>query len=78
MVTQFLEHPLAVDPAPVGGMVENVNLPERQQELTGNWIADHPAILTLFVIDARLRVKLTMMPGGSHDGANPPWNHRVG
>ena len=41
VVAQFLEHPLAVDTASVGGVMEDVNLPERQQELPGDRIAHH-------------------------------------
>ena len=44
VMTQFLEHPLSVDAASVGRMVEDVNLPEGQQELTGDGIA-HGAIM---------------------------------
>ena len=39
MVVQFLEHPLSVHTASVSRMVQNVNLPEAEQELTGNGIA---------------------------------------
>src|SRR3954454_20644765 len=37
VVVQFFEHPLTVDPL-FGGMVEDVNLPEAEKELTDDGI----------------------------------------
>ena len=42
MMMELLEHPLPVDAAPIGGMVQDVNLPERQQEFPRYRIA-HPS-----------------------------------
>ena len=39
VVVQFLEHPLAVDASSVSRMMQDVNLPERQQEFPRNRIA---------------------------------------
>ena len=43
VVAQFLEHPLTVDATSVGRVVEDVNLPEREEELTRNWITHDQA-----------------------------------
>src|SRR5262249_47033807 len=45
MMAQFLEHPLAVNAAPVGGMMEDVDFPEPQQEFGSDRIAHCPTIL---------------------------------
>src|SRR5262245_15150686 len=44
MVMQLFEHPLTVH-TPFGGMVENVNLPEGEEELTNDWIAHGAPII---------------------------------
>jgi hypothetical protein len=55
VVMQLLEHPVAINPL-LGRVVENVDLPEREQELADDWIARHIVIITLaFVVELRLR-----------------------
>ena len=55
MMAEFFEHPLTVDAAPVGGMVEDVHLPESEQELVGNRVSHYANILARPpVIDGRL------------------------
>src|SRR5262245_24000374 len=44
MVMQLFEHPATVH-TPFGGMVENVNLPEGEEELANNWSAHRAPII---------------------------------
>jgi hypothetical protein len=46
VVVQLLEHPLTID-ALVGGVVEDVNLPEGEKELTDDWISHSHLIIAL-------------------------------
>jgi hypothetical protein len=57
MMVQLFQHPLTVNPPPVSGMVEDMNLPEREEKFTGNRIAHAAVIISLakFVVGYRLR-----------------------
>jgi hypothetical protein len=56
VVMQFLKHPLTIDAASVGRMMENMDFPEGKEELADNRIAHgFESISPTFVIDSRLR-----------------------
>ena len=71
VVVQFLEHPLTVD-ALAGRVVKNVNLPEREHELTNDWIAHGPPIIaSRFVIGFRVSQYLRFYYAGARLGLKP-------
>lgn len=46
VMVEFLQHPLTVDAAPIGRMMKNVDLPEGEQELTGDGITHSLAMIS--------------------------------
>ena len=59
VMLQFLKHPLTVDAAPVSGVVENVDFPERQQEFSRYRIAHQRGMIALSL---RNRKAITLCP----------------
>src|SRR5262249_50712855 len=58
VMVQLLEHPLSVDAASIGGVIEDVNLPERQQEFPRNRVAHHRGMIA-----SRIRNRKTILIG---------------